>query len=459
MKIKEKFGYLTMAMAVNIVFSFKNVYYLIFLTNILEIPVGVAGLITAIGTIWDAINDPLLGVLVANRNYKTGERVRPLLKKASIPWGITLLLLFCNFHLKPIGTIVLCFLLYFMFETAYTLITIPYTAMASLATENENERKTINALRGFGAGIGSGIGAVAITPLIRLFGGLAGGENAVIGIKDTKAIFLTALVMGCICIFGSLFHYFTSKERVHTAADNENIGSEKLSLLRSYRILFQLESWKRNMAYFLLYGFSNVLTMTMVAYYASYVLKSSSLAAPIMAAYMGMYLVGAAITPMLDARLGRKRSMVVSLLVQMIGKVPFFFAPDCLPCMLINAACCGLGGSTVFVLAGTNRTVIADIIEIKCNRRADSIVSSCENLFLKLTEAFGQWVITFSLALAGFNVSNFLHQTQASIYVIYATLGIVPFLISAIALLTIRKLDPNKEYRILKEVNIYEKTS
>lgn len=458
MRIREKAGYLTMAMAINIVFSFKNVYYLIFLTNILLIPVGTAGMITAIGTIWDAVNDPLLGVFISNRRFRSGERVRPLLIKASIPWGMTLLLLFTNFHLKPVGTVVLCVLLYFVFETAYTFIAIPYTAMASLATGNEEERKTINALRGLGAGIGSGIGAVAITPLIRLFGGLQ-GENAVIGVQDNGAIFLTALVMGCLCVFGSQFHYFTSRERVRNASETENAEQEKLSLLKSYRVLYQSASWRKNTAYFLLYGLSNVLTMTTVAYYASYVLKSSSLATPILAAYMGMYLVGSAITPMLDTGIGRERAMIFSLLIQMVGKIPFFIAPDQLACMLINAGCCGLGGSTAFVLAGTNRTVIADIVEVKCKKRSDAIVSSCENLFLKLTEALGQWAITFSLALAGFDASNALSQPPASIQVICAILGVVPFLISAIALLSVRGLDPGKEYRALKEVNVYEKTS
>lgn len=448
MKKKEKLGYLTMAMATNIVFSFKNVYYLIFLTNILGISVGVAGVITALGTIWDAVNDPLLGVFVANRHFKSGEKVRPLLFKASLPWAVTLVLLFCNFNVSKPLTVIICLVLYFIFETAYTFVAIPYTAMASLATEKEEERKTINTLRGLGAGIGSGIGAVAITPLIKLFGGLK-GTDGVIGTTDAKAIFLTALVMGALCLFGSLFHYFTSKERITSLIDEEG-QFEKLSLIKSYKILIKSPSWCFNTIYFLLYGLSNVLTMTIVAYYASYVLKSSAMTTPILASYMVMYLVGAAITPKLDSKFGRRKTMFFSLIVQMIGKIPFFFAPSSLIAVLINAATCGLGGASVFVLAGTNRTKIADIVELKCKRRADSIVSSCENLLLKLTEAFGQWAITFFLALAGFNANLGLAQPTSAIYVIYAILGIIPFVICIGSICFVSKLNPNEEYNKLR---------
>lgn len=57
-----------------------------------------AGIITALGTIWDAVNDPLLGVWAANHKFSSGEKVRPLLLKASVPWAVTLVLLFCNYH-------------------------------------------------------------------------------------------------------------------------------------------------------------------------------------------------------------------------------------------------------------------------------------------------------------------------------------------------------------------------
>ena len=448
LKKKEKLGYLMMAATINIVFSFKNVYYLIFLTNVLEIDIAIAGIITAVGTIWDAINDPILGVFVANHKFKSGEKVRPLLLRASVPWGITLVLLFFNFNVDKTWTIVICLILYFVFETIYTLVSIPYTAMTSLATNNEEDRKKISALRGLGAGIGSGIGALTITPLIKAFGGLS-GKDAIIGKNDAQAILLTAIVMGSLCIAGALFHYFTSKERISSAPQQ----NEKISIIKSYKMLGKSKSWRLNTTYFLLYGLNNVLTMTTIAYYASYVLKSSSMATIILAGYIAMYFVGALFSPIIDKKLGRKKAMLISLLIQLIGKIPFFIVPNNLITVILNAATFGFGGSFVFVLSNTNRATIADIASLKCGRRVDSIVSSCENLLLKLLEAFGQWVITFSLALAGFNSQLGPDQPQSAIYVIYAFIGLVPFIISGFSIFVVRKLDAKKEYDELKTKN------
>lgn len=59
--MKEKLGFMTFSTSSNIVFNFKNIYYLIFLTNVLKIPVLTAGTILTLGTVWDAVNDPLIG--------------------------------------------------------------------------------------------------------------------------------------------------------------------------------------------------------------------------------------------------------------------------------------------------------------------------------------------------------------------------------------------------------------
>ena len=77
LKFPEKFGFFTFSTASNVVYQFKSLYYLFFLTNVLKIDVLAAGLILTIGTIWDAINDPLIGFWSVNHKFKNGERCRP----------------------------------------------------------------------------------------------------------------------------------------------------------------------------------------------------------------------------------------------------------------------------------------------------------------------------------------------------------------------------------------------
>jgi GPH family glycoside/pentoside/hexuronide:cation symporter len=211
-------------------------------------------------------------------------------------------------------------------------------------------------------------------------------------------------------------------------------------------MLFKSRSWVLNTLYFLFYGVCNVLTMTVVSYYASYVLGATSMTTPILAAFMVMYVVAAVMTPSIDRYLGRRKTMLVSLAIQIITKIPFLIWPHSLVCILINAAGCGIGGSMVFVIAGTNRSTIADILELRSGRRMDSMVASGENLLLKLLEALVQWIITFVLALAGFEASKGIFQSRATLSTICNFLGIVPMLICVVSVFFVRKLDIQRDY-------------
>ena len=63
----EKLGFGTFSTASNVVFNFKDLFYLFFLTNVMGLKIAHAGIITAIGILWDAINDPLVGYWAVNQ--------------------------------------------------------------------------------------------------------------------------------------------------------------------------------------------------------------------------------------------------------------------------------------------------------------------------------------------------------------------------------------------------------
>ena len=97
MGVVEKLGFMTFSMSDNIVYQFKAIYYMFFLTNVLGISVGTAGTVFAIGTVWDAVNDPLLGYMALNTRFKSGEKIRPFILYA-VPWAVTIVALFWAWH-------------------------------------------------------------------------------------------------------------------------------------------------------------------------------------------------------------------------------------------------------------------------------------------------------------------------------------------------------------------------
>ena len=438
--LKEKLGFMTFSTSSNIVFNFKNIYYLIFLTNVLKVPVLTAGTILTLGTIWDAVNDPLIGIFSANHTFRNGEKVRPYALWCAVPWAVTIVLMFSDFKTGQTLTVILCLVIYFVFEALYTFLAMPYNSMGSLASSIDSDRKSINAFRSLGGCLGSGIGSVAVTPLVKLFGGLQ-GEGAIIGSGDAPALLKTAILMGVICIIGCLTHYFTTKERVKQSSDDES----RISLFQAYRMLFKCRSWVLNMFYIICYGIITVLIMNNINYYAAYIMGSSAKATPILAVYLVVAILTSIFTPMVDSRIGRKNTMILGAVLQLAGKIPFIINPYSVASIYINALSVGLGSTITFVMFNTNRNNIADIVEWKNGRRIDSMVAAGDNLASKLAEAGAVQLMAFALSRAGFDAALKMNQTPATLQTICALLGWAPLIVSIIMLIVLIRMDIQKE--------------
>ena len=438
-KLPEKLGFMLFSTSSNIVFNFKNLYYLTFLKMILKIPVFWASTIVTIGTIWDAINDPLIGYWSVNHRFKSGEKIRPLALYFAIPWAITIVLMFTNFGLSQNTTIIICILIYLVFEAFYTFLCIPYNSMGALATNIDEDRRSINSFRSLGGCLGSGIGAVAVPALVKAFGGL---KSAIYTSEDATALFRTALLMAVICVFGCLSHYFTSKERVKQKEENE----KHIGFFDTFKMLFSIKSWVYNMLFILCYGISTDLLMNEINDYAAYVLGDSSIVIYVLAAYLVVSILTALFIGVLDNRVGHKKTMIISGLVQVVGKLPFIIFPHSLAAIYINAITTGLGSTAAFVLFNTNRNNVADIVEFKFGRRIDSMVSTCDNLVTKLAEAAVVWIVGISLATAGYNADLQVNQTIETKNTICALLGWVPALVCLLMALFAVKANVMDEY-------------
>lgn len=438
----EKMGFMSFSASTNIVFNFKSTYYKFFLTSVLLINPVAASNMALIGTIWDIVNDPLLGVWANNVKFKSGEKVRPWLLYIAVPYALGMVLLFSDFNVSERWDILLGLLVFFFYEIANTFRGIPYNGMGALASDDDGDRKSINAFRSLGACIGSGIGAVAVPMIVKAFGGLK--DHKVINSSDAGAIFKSAIFMGVLIVIGCLIHYFTTKERVKQVSQEE----ESIGIKDTYRMLFKCKSWVKNMIYVMCYGISTCLLTSSITYYCAYVLNDSSLATPIMAVYLVVSIIFSILTPKIDSLLGRKKTMALAALVQVIGKIPFILNPFNITNAYINAAAVGMGLTMTFILFNTNRNNISDIVEIQNGRRLDTMVSTGDSLASKIAEAAVDKVFLVALAAVGFNAAladSGQLQNLATQNTINALLGWIPAVVAVFMMLIALTIDTEKE--------------
>lgn len=430
-RFPEKLGFCTFSTASNVVYQFKSIYYLFFLTNVLKIDVLIAGTILTIGTIWDAVNDPLIGFWAVNHKFKNGEHVRPLAIWFAVPWAITVVLLFTNFGLQNGAQIALALIVYLFFELFNTFVGIPYNSMGSLATNLDEDRRSINVFRNLGGALGAGIGAVACLPLLKLFGAMDTKGN-LIDAASSRGFFLTACVMGAVCILGCIVHFFTTKERVRPIGDDE----EKLSVKKVFFMLFKCRSWVLNMLYIICYGVINLLLMSCITYYATYVLGSTAAATAIQAAYLVASIGSSFLVSVIDRVIGRKKTMLAAAALFVLGKIWFVINPFSVGAIYVNAITVGIAVTITFVMFNTNRNNIVDIIEWQSGRRLDSLVSTADNLASKLAVAGATQLVAVALSANGFNAA-LAEQPVGAINTINAILGWVPMVVAAVMMVVI----------------------
>jgi GPH family glycoside/pentoside/hexuronide:cation symporter len=154
------------AIAANIL----SFFLLYFFTNVAGIPAGLSGMILAIGKVFDAINDPITGILSDRTRSPWGRRI-PWMIGGAIPFGIFLYLQWIvpKFSDNQNTNVWLLFVYYaligILFNVAYTAVNLTYTALTPELTQDYNERTNLNSFR-FAFSIGGSIVSLILAQVI-----------------------------------------------------------------------------------------------------------------------------------------------------------------------------------------------------------------------------------------------------------------------------------------------------
>ena len=201
-------------------------------------------------------------------------------------------------------------------------------------------------------------------------------------------------------------------------------------------MLFKCKSWVLNMLYIICYGVINLLLMSCITYYATYVIGSTAAATAIQAAYLAAALGSSFLVSAIDRALGRKKTMLLAAAIFILGKIWFVIDPFSLGAIYVNAITVGIAQTITFVMFNTNRNNIVDIIEWQSGRRLDSMVSTADNLASKLAVAGATQLVAVALSVNGFS-AKLSEQPVGAINAINAILGWVPMVVAALMMIVI----------------------
>jgi GPH family glycoside/pentoside/hexuronide:cation symporter len=195
--LRVKLGYGGGEWANSVVWTLFYALFLYFLTDVVGIGAGTAGLIMMVGTLWSAVIQPLVGVWSDRVRSSKGRR-RPFLIAVALPYGVAAWLLFTDWGLGTAGTVAYMIVAVLFYFTCLALFYVPYGALAAELTSGYDERTSLNTFRTLFAQIGALVGAAAPLALNDVLGGLLGSERAgwsaaaaIMGVLSTAGILWT----------------------------------------------------------------------------------------------------------------------------------------------------------------------------------------------------------------------------------------------------------------------------
>ena len=225
--IKEAAGY-TIAEAGNMFnLTYISSYLKIFMTDVIGISASKAGTLFMVTRVWDCINDPIWGAMVAKKVPNKEGKFRPYLKWVSLPLALSTILCFTPYHklgLPSWALLIIAYATYIFYGMMYTGMNIPFGSLASVITDDPKGRSLLSTFRSIGSGIGGAV-VLLIAPMFIFDDKIYANGNK---------MFVFGLAMGILSLIFYLWGYKSTKERVPSEPDPKvDFKATYLGLLKS----------------------------------------------------------------------------------------------------------------------------------------------------------------------------------------------------------------------------------
>ena len=249
-----------------------SMYFTIFLTDVVNISLRQASTVVMIATIWDAVTDPVMGMVTDRTRSKYGKHRRYLL------WGIPLLLVSysllwnsygINGKENPTGAMVYFILVYMLYKTAFTVISVPHTAMLPELAPEYNLRTQYNSV-GY---LFNSAGMVPAFGIVVLILGLCGSGDDLT--SASKKPFLIIGIILSVFFSAAVFMTFkTTREQSSLNIKNEPLDIKYV--LREYVLVFKNRSFRQYFFMSLAYQFATGFYNNSKVYYIKYLANQYS---------------------------------------------------------------------------------------------------------------------------------------------------------------------------------------
>lgn len=424
------------AVGKDMVYALSASYVMYYYQDILNLNPAFVGLILMIARIFDAVNDPFMGILVAKTKTKWG-RFRPWLISGTVLNAFVLYALFAAPNLGDVSMMVYFSIVYILWGVTYTMMDIPYWSMIPAITTTPDETENLSVIGRTCAGVGSALIAMLAIKLVKILGNGAERE----GFK------WLALIVAAVFIVTEVICALVVRERKESKMHTASVREMFQALFRNDQALVVVLS-------IVLINSALYLTSNLIIYFFKYDIGGSAgwednytLFNTVGGAFqiLGM-MIGYPVLRKFKSNISIFKGTLVSAMIGYVIILVFSLTG-----LSSNILLLFIPGAIVFASNGilTVLTTVflsnsVDYGQIKSGHREESVIFSMQTFVVKAASGVSVFIAGLGLSLIGLvgnsdTEGEIVKQSAQTLIGLRLLMTILPFIVLLIAFFFFRK--------------------
>jgi GPH family glycoside/pentoside/hexuronide:cation symporter len=419
--LRLKLLYSTGDLSTSIPLAILMFFQFYFLTDVAGLRPNYAGWAVGAGRVWDAINDPLFGLLSDRIRSRWGRR-RVLLLFGALPLGICFILMWLVPPLGQLGLAVYYAITFILFDSAFTCVHVGYNALTPELTSDYDERSALNGYR-MVFSISGTLGAVILATVLGWY------------VADPRLLFaLVGVGLGLVSTIPPLVVFRVTRER--PSEEHPDPLPARAAIVatlsnRPFRMVMGL--------YLLSWTTASILSAVLV-YFANYYLRVPDQANYFVLVAQGTAILFIPVCVWLARKLDKRRAFIIGTCTWMVVLLGISsLHPSQVTLAYILATLSGLGIATAYVIPWA---MIPDIIEhdqAQTGQRREGSYYAFASFFQKLGTGLALWAMGQALAYTGYITPQLGEplpiQPDRAVWAIRVLMGIVPAVLLLLSML------------------------
>lgn len=390
--IGDKIGYAFGDFGCGILFGTVSRYLMIFYTDILGISAAAAGTLFMIAKIWDAINDPIMGIYIDKRKASKHGKFKPYIMRFALPMIIASILTFTAIPGIPNNLkLPYAYVTYILFGMLYTAVNIPYGSMAYTISNNNDDIVSLSAFRGIGS-MASQLLLLIIAPRI-----LFGSGNIVKAQGFTKCI----LICSVLAAISFILNFRLTRERITYNYVNKNNSIKKtVKMMIKNRAFLGI-----SLSSFTLLTSMLTVTTLQVYMFKDYFKNAGLISINSIITTISL-VISIPCSVIIVKKIGKKETAVLSLILPLTMHIVMLFIPNLsVKFYMISyfISTLGIGMINTIIWALVSDSI--DYQEYVSKERNEGTVYASYSLVRKLAQGFSGGICGFAIYFLGYQTN------------------------------------------------------